>query len=46
MDAKKAVEKPTILASVTRRLAARLIDCAIAALIFFCLLYTSDAADE
>ena len=26
MDAKKAVEKPTILASVTRRLAARLID--------------------
>jgi len=37
MDAKKAVEKPTILASVTRRLAARLIDCAIAALIFLTL---------
>jgi uncharacterized RDD family membrane protein YckC len=32
---KKAAAKPTILASVNRRLAARLIDCAIAVLIFF-----------
>ncbi len=34
MGAKKAAAKPTILASVNRRLAARLIDCAIAVLIF------------
>lgn len=33
MDAKKNAEKPTILASVNRRLAARLIDCAITVLI-------------
>ena len=43
MDANHTAKRPTILASIGRRLAARLIDCAIAVLIFFIVKFCAGA---
>ena len=43
MDANSTPKRPTILASIGRRLAARIIDCAIAVLIFFIVKYSAEA---
>nr|WP_314563860.1 RDD family protein [uncultured Pseudomonas sp.] len=43
MDAKSIPKRPTILASISRRLAARIVDCAIAVLIFFFVKYVAEA---
>ena len=43
MDANSTPKRPTILASIGRRLAARIIDCAIAVLIFFIVKYVAEA---
>lgn len=43
MDASHTAKRPTILASISRRLAARLIDCAIAVLIFFIVKFSASA---
>ncbi|WP_339427377.1 MULTISPECIES: RDD family protein [unclassified Pseudomonas] len=43
MDANSTPKRPTILASIGRRLAARMIDCAIAVLIFFIVKYVAEA---
>lgn len=43
MDASNTAKRPTILASIGRRLAARLIDCVIAVLIFFVVKFAAGA---
>ena len=43
MDASNTAKRPTILASIGRRLAARLIDCALAVLIFFVVKFAAGA---